>query len=250
MRISSAMAGLARPEPVAAPARPPPASRISTAGSAPRALPSWYRWKPSPFFRPSRASSIIRSNTPEGRIRSPNAAAISRPACRATSKPISSSRRRGPMGMPKASSAPSIASTECPSSSRKPASFRYGARRRFTRKPGRSATSTGVLPRARTRPNPVARASGVVRGPATTSTSGILCTGLKKWRPSTAPGSLHGAGHLVHRQRRGIGGEHRSCRSSPQLPAAPAASRPSARRPPRSPGRRLPTSIVVQRARR
>ena len=65
-------------------------------------------------------------------IRAPNASPTTAPAFAATSSPTSSISWNGPTGKPQRTSAWSIASIATPSSSSHPASFRYGARMRFT----------------------------------------------------------------------------------------------------------------------
>ena len=52
----------------------------------------------------------------------------------------------GPIGMPNAVAALSMARGAAPSSSSTSASFMYGNRMRLTRKPGQSRTTIGVLP--------------------------------------------------------------------------------------------------------
>ena len=56
---------------------------------------------------------------------------------------------------------------------------------RFTKKPGPSLTKTGVLPKPRTHWARRLTVTSAVAGARTTSTSGILCTGLKKCKPAT-----------------------------------------------------------------
>jgi hypothetical protein len=52
---------------------------------------------------------------------------------------------------------------------------------RLDTKPGKSLTSTGVLPRSRASRSILPYVSSLVSSPRTTSTSGINTTGLKKW---------------------------------------------------------------------
>ena len=60
--------------------------------------------------------------------------------------------------------------------------------RRLTRNPAPSLTTTGVLPSRRHSATTRLTVSSEVRVPAITSTSGILCTGLKKCMPTTRSG--------------------------------------------------------------
>ena len=92
------------------------------------------------------------------------------------------------MGIPKSRAARSTSWTVAPSPRAHPASFMYGARIRFTRKPGPSPTTTGTFPRVRARAYTVATASSEVAEPRITSTRGILCTGLKKCIPQNCSG--------------------------------------------------------------
>ena len=120
--------------------------------------------------------------------RSGNAATSVLPTCAATSRPISSSRRSGPIGIPNSSIASSITSAGVPLSNMRTASSRYGIRMRFTTKPGLSFTTTGVLPMRWANTTAVAMTSGVLPACVMISTSGIRCTGLKKWMPMTRSG--------------------------------------------------------------
>ncbi len=61
---------------------------------------------------------------------------------------------------------------------------------RFTRKPAQSLTTIAVLPMRRTSSATCATVSGEVCGPATTSTSGMRLTGLKKCMPAKRSGCL------------------------------------------------------------
>ena len=64
----------------------------------------------------------------------------------------------------------------------------YGSRMRLTRKPAQSLTTIAVLPQRRARLATSATASSDERGPATTSTSGMRLTGLKKCMPTKRSG--------------------------------------------------------------
>ncbi len=76
-----------------------------------------------------------------------------------------------------------------PSSTQRIAVIRYGASTRLTRKPGALFTGSGSLSIARTNAAPRASSDGSLSWPATTSTSIILATGLKKCRPMSRDGS-------------------------------------------------------------
>ena len=71
------------------------------------------------------------------------------------------------------------------SASARKASLIIGMRTRLAMKPGRSADTTGVLPRERASSITVWSVSSDVRGPRTTSTSCMIGTGFMKCMPAT-----------------------------------------------------------------
>ena len=108
--------------------------------------------------------------------------------CTAVSMPTSSMSVNGPTGWPQDFMMRSTSSMACPSSRSHNASAMENISRRLTRKPAPSLTTTGVLPSRRQSRTTRAAVSSEVRVPEMTSTSGILCTGLKKCIPTTRSG--------------------------------------------------------------
>ena len=94
------------------------------------------------------------------------------------------------MGRPSGSGACSATSNGVPSSTQPRISPRNLVSRRFTTKAGASLTSTQFFFSALPTASAVASVASSVRaaGHRTTSTSGIMATGLKKWNPTTRSG--------------------------------------------------------------
>ncbi len=105
--------------------------------------------------------------------------------CHATSSPTWSINSMGPIGMPKRMISRSSSRAELPSITIRTASPMYGNRTRFTRKPGESLVTTGVLPSFFTSFSNVNTVSSLVSLARTTSTRSMRCTGLKKCSPAT-----------------------------------------------------------------
>ncbi len=76
-------------------------------------------------------------------------------------------------------------------------------------KPGKSLTTTGVLPSRRANDSPVSAVSSESRNPRTTSTRGNTGTGLKKCMPMTRSGRFEDCRQRGDRERRGVGGKQR-----------------------------------------
>ena len=94
----------------------------------------------------------------------------------------------GPTGNPNRVMARSIASIDVPSTRSQAASLMYGARIRFTQKPGLSRSTITVLPMARPNFTAVAVAQDAVWLPGMTSSKGIFSAGEKKCTPRTRSG--------------------------------------------------------------
>ena len=92
------------------------------------------------------------------------------------------------MGRPSGSGACSATSIGVPSSTQARISPRNRVSRRFTTKAGASLTSTQFFFAGPPTASAVAAVASSVAAPRTTSTSGIMATGLKKWKPATRSG--------------------------------------------------------------
>src|SRR4051794_5558028 len=115
---------------------------------------------------------------------------IASPMAFDTSSPTKSSSASGPIGCPAPSVMHwSIDSASSPVSSWKTTALnRYGNRSRLTTKPGRSGTSTGVLPSASHRAKARSRVLPLTPCGNASSTSFIRGTGLKTCRPTKRSG--------------------------------------------------------------
>ena len=117
-------------------------------------------------------------------MRSGKPSAITPAACTAVSMPTTSIRYAGPIGQPNFSIALSTAMKSAPSRSSMWKPAKYGNSTRLTKNPGQSFTTTGVLPIFCDSFTVAATASSDDCLPRITSTSGIMCTGLKKCMPT------------------------------------------------------------------
>jgi hypothetical protein len=158
------------------------------------------------------------------------------PAWRATSRPTSSSRRSGPMGMPNRRSARST--LDRGALAQQPAGLVQVRREDAVDEEARPVVyDDGRLLRgARERDD---RRERLVRrvSPRITSTSGMRWTGLKKCMPAKSAGRSSALCMLVtDSDDVFVASTQPSARVTPSR-AAPAASHPAARRPPRSRGR-------------
>ena len=88
------------------------------------------------------------------------------------------------MGQPNFSMTLSTAWKSAPSRSSMWKPAKYGNSTRFTKNPGQSFTTTGVLPIFCASFTVAATAASEDCLPRMTSTSGIMCTGLKKCMPT------------------------------------------------------------------
>ena len=102
--------------------------------------------------------------------------------------PAMSSTAKMPIAIPKSVSARSTCSGVAPSSTRNCASYMYGNIIRLPTKPRQLPTTTGTLPVRLPNASAVASTSGAVFAPRTTSSSRMMCAGLKKCRPTTSCG--------------------------------------------------------------
>src|ERR1700733_2621244 len=157
----------------------PPASSDATAGSTE---------KSGAYTAVSPAATIARSFSDTAN-RAGYASCNVSATCSATAGPTSWSSRNGGIGKPSGSSACSATSNGVPSSTAAVISPRNRVSSRLTTNAGASLTSTqfffSLLPTA----SAVATVASSVAGVRTTSTSGIIATGLKKWKPTRRDGS-------------------------------------------------------------
>ena len=97
---------------------------------------------------------------------------------------------KGPIGKPKSNSTWSTRAGAAPSRMIRSASAWRRASIRLPTKPGQTPTGTAILPRRRATAMAVARISGAVAAPRTTSTSSMTLAGEKKCIPMTLSGRL------------------------------------------------------------
>ena len=97
---------------------------------------------------------------------------------------------KGPIGKPKSYSTWSTRAGAAPSRMIRSASAWRGASIRLPTKPGQTPTGTAILPRRRAAAMTVARTSGEVAAPRTTSSSSMTLAGEKKCIPTTLSGCL------------------------------------------------------------